>query len=243
MNGKTGLTEQPRRFWKLAEIGPGDASTWRVLLDGRPVRSPAGQVLTVPTQALAELIAAEWNGVVAVLDPSTMPATRLAFTAQDRIGAVHAETAAEVARFAGADLLCYFAAAPAALVARQETAWSPLLARAEAELGLAFAPTRGVVHTPQPPETLARVAELARGLDNFTLAGVAAAAGLFGSAILALALQRGWVDAHAAFDLSQVDETWQQDQWGVDAEAAERRAALREEALALGRWFVALGAG
>jgi chaperone required for assembly of F1-ATPase len=241
MNEKIGLTERPKRFWKLAEIGPGDAATWRVRLDGRPVRTPARQILELPTRALAELVAAEWKAVGEVLDPAALPAGRLAFTALDRIGAAHAETAAEVARYAGADLLCYFAEAPAALVARQEAAWSPVLAQAQAELGVRFVPARGVMHTPQPAETLARIAELAGALDDFTLAGLASAAGLFGSAILALGLQRGWMDAQTAFDLSQVDETWQQDQWGVDAEAAERRARLREEALVLGRWFAALG--
>lgn len=243
MNNNKTSSQAARRFWTSAQVARGSGATWSVQLDNRPIRTPAGAALTAPTQGLAERIAAEWNAVGEEIDPNAMPATRLAFTVIDRIGDARAATAAEVARFAGSDLLCYRAEGPESLVARQAELWDPWLARAEAELGLSFVRTAGIVHAAQPPATLEAVQSLAEGLDDFALAGVAAAAGLFGSAVLAIALQRGWLAAETAFALSQLDETWQAERWGEDAEAVARIAGLRRDALALGGWFEALGAG
>jgi chaperone required for assembly of F1-ATPase len=230
---------QPRRFYKTVAAGPVDEG-FGVLLDDRPVRTPGAARLVVPTLALAELVAAEWAGQGESIDLGQMPATRLAFTAVDRIGAAHEQTAFEVARYAAADLLCYFADAPAALLARQEQQWGGVLDWAEAALDLHFVRTVGIVHQAQPDDTLAKVTRLAADLDDFTLAGLALAAGLFGSAVLALALQRGAKDGEAAFDLSRLDETFQEEQWGVDAEAADRTALMRRDAVMLDRWFKAL---
>jgi chaperone required for assembly of F1-ATPase len=118
-----------------------------------------------------------------------------------------------------------------------------LLDWAEAELGLTLVRTVGIVHQAQSAQTVARAAQLAAALDDYGLAGVAMAAGLFGSAVLAFALQRGRLDGQGAFDLSHLDETYQAEQWGVDAEAADRAAQLRADALMLEAWFVALGSG
>lgn len=231
--------DRPKRFYAAARPGPAEGG-WSVLLDGRPARTPAGSRLVVPAEALAALLAEEWEAQAVTIDFAAMAATRLAFAAADRVSAARAETAAEVGRYAGADLLCYFADAPEALIARQTQRWLPLLDWARDSLGLELHRTVGIVHRPQPASTIERVEALALALDDFALAGLAFAAGLFGSAILALALQRDQLDGAAAFELSRLDETFQEEQWGVDAEAAARRAAHAAEARMADRWFQAL---
>jgi chaperone required for assembly of F1-ATPase len=184
----------------------------------------------------------EWDAQDSAIEHASMPATRLAFTAADRIGAARTATAAEVARHAGADLLCYFAEAPEALTRRQEVRWTPLLDWANADLGLRFERAAGIVHRSQPRETLERAEALALALDDYALAGLALAAGTLGSVILALALQRGRLSGDEAFALSRLDEAFQEEQWGIDAEAAERTAVLRRDMAMLERWFRALEA-
>ncbi|HEX8568928.1 MAG TPA: ATP12 family protein, partial [Caulobacteraceae bacterium] len=175
------------------------------------------------------------------IDIATMPATRLAFTAIDRTGQAREAMAQEAARYAGSDLLCYFADSPKALAERQAREWEPVLEWAEAELGLRFNRTAGIVHCEQPPETLARAREIAAALDDFALGGLAFGAPLFGSFVLSVALHRGRLDGVEGFALSRLDETHQEEQWGVDAEAAARADRMRGEAVMLDAWFRALG--
>lgn len=228
-----------RRFYKTVSVEPADGG-WTIRLDGRGARTPGGAPLRLPSEPLARVVAAEWEAQGEFILFTAMPATRLAFTTIDRASAARDGLADEVARYAGSDALCYFAEQPAALLARQEAAWSPVLGWAEAELGLRLHRAAGIVHRPQPSETLARVRELAAGLDDFALTALAYAAPLFGSAVLALAVQRGRLSGPDAFALSRLEEAWQEELWGVDAEAAVRTAALQTEAETLGRWFAAL---
>jgi chaperone required for assembly of F1-ATPase len=231
---------QPKRFYKAVTTAPAEGGGFAVLLDGRQPRTPNGAKLVLPTEALAELIAEEWTAQGDVIAFAHMPATRLAFTAIDRIGAARAAVAEETARYAAADLLCYFAEGPASLVREQEARWGPLLDWAKADLGLHFVRTTGIVHTPQPDGAVQAVKALAEALDVFALAGLAHAAGLYGSAVLALAAQRGRLSAPEAFELSRLDEAFQEARWGVDAEAAQRTATLAAEAAMLERWFGSL---
>jgi chaperone required for assembly of F1-ATPase len=166
-----------------------------------------------------------------------MHATRLANTAVEQIPQAREATAQAIADYAASDLLCYFALAPAGLVARQTERWGPILDRAEAELRLRFIRAAGVVHQAQPPETLAKVRSIALAVDDFRLTGLAFGAALFGSAVLSIALMRGWLSGEAAFDASRLDEAWQEEKWGVDDEAAQRTERLRGEAAMLERWF------
>lgn len=228
--------ERPRRFWTAVDIAEA-AGEWGVRLDGRPAKTPRGARLALPTQALAEAVAQEWAAQGEHIEPWTMPLTRLAATALDRVPAAHADVAAEVARYAGSDLLCYVAEGPPALAAAELASWGPLLAWADAELGLRFVQAAGIVHTPQSPQTIARVQALAGALDAFRLTGLAFAAPLLGSAVLALALERGRLTGEQAWAASRVDEAFQESRWGVDAEAAERAARLLEESRAAERWF------
>jgi chaperone required for assembly of F1-ATPase len=231
--------EKPRRFYKAVEVVP-EAGGFAVRLDGRPVHTPGGARLALPTRALADQVAAEWAAQGEVLEIPLMHATRLANTAIDTVPGAREATAEVVANYAASDLLCYWAEAPQALVERQRLHWGPVLEWIEADAKLAFIRAAGIVHQPQPEATLRQVRELALALDDFGLAGLAFGAGLFGSAILALALQRGWAGGDQAFALSRLDESWQEEKWGVDAEAAERAQALRGEALMLERWFAGL---
>jgi chaperone required for assembly of F1-ATPase len=228
--------EKPRRFYKAVEVTTADAG-FGVSLDGRTVRTPGGRPLIPPTRALADLIAAEWAAQGPTIEMAEMHATRLANTAVDSIASAREATADQVARYAGSDLLLYFAEEPEGLVRRQSERWGPVLERAEAEAKLSFVRAAGIIHQAQPQESLEAVRRIALSLNDFELAGLAFGASLFGSAILAIALQRGWLDGLQAYELSRLDEAWQEERWGVDAEAAERAARLRLEAEMLGRWF------
>ncbi|ALL15229.1 ATPase [Caulobacter henricii] len=239
MAEKTPPLEKPRRFYKAVTVGSVDAG-YAVQLDGRTPKSPAKSALVLPSEALARLVADEWEAQDKVIDSTVMPATRLAFTAIDRIAETRAAVAAEVAAYAGSDLLCYRAEHPTPLVERQTRDWQPVLDWAEQALGLSFQPVTGIIHTPQPTQTLARVEALAASLDDFSLAGVAYAAGLLGSSVLALALRAGELDGQRALDLSRLEEIFQADTWGQDEEARLRADNLAIEALALERWFQAL---
>jgi chaperone required for assembly of F1-ATPase len=232
-----------RRFYSKAESVPADGSGFAVRLDGRPPRSPQGQPLVLPTEALARLVAGEWAAQGENLLPESMPATQLAWGALSLAedDGVRAGAVARITAFAETDLVCYFADGPASLIELQERRWGAVIDWAEAALGVAFHRTQGVIHQPQPPATIARIEALAAAEDPFALAGLAAAAALFGSAILAFALRRGELTPEAAFELSRLDETFQEARWGVDAEAAARAAAMAKEAVMLGAWFAAQG--
>lgn len=231
----------PPRFYKAVEVAPHDGG-FSVRLDGRGAKTPGGLVLSAPREALARLIAEEWAAQDKVIDLSVMPTTRLAFTALDRTAEARAAMAAEVARYAGSDLLCYLAEAPRVLAEREAALWGPWLSWSEQALGVKLLPSIGIAPVRQSPESLARVEALAGELEDFRLTGLTFAAGLYGSAVLAFAVERGTLAAAEAFEVSRLDEAFQEELWGVDAEALARTQALRAEAAMIGRWFAALDA-
>lgn len=231
--------ERLKRFWKAVDVAEGEGG-WTVLLDGRAPKTPAHAKMTLPTEVAARLVADEWAAQGEFIEPGTMPATRLASTAIDRVSQVRDAVADEIAAYAGSDALCYVAEHPTPLVERQAREWTPWRDWAARELGVTLEPAEGIVHRAQDPAAAARVKALALELDDFALTGLAAAVPLLGSAILGLAVQRGVLSGEAAFDLSRIEEAFQEDQWGVDAEAAERTANRRAEAVLFDRWFRAL---
>jgi len=231
--------ERLKRFWTIVDVAE-EVGGWAVRLDGRSPRTPAGAKLTLPSEASARLVADEWAAQGEFLDPATMPATRLASTAIDRVGQAREAVADEIAAFAGSDLLCYLAEGPASLVERQARDWAPWRAWAAVELAVNLEPVEGIIHRPQDPAAVRRVRELALRLDDFALTGLATATPLLGSAVLGLAVQRGALSGAEAFDLSRLDEAFQEDRWGVDAENALRTAARRAEAELVDRWFRSL---
>ena len=239
MSDKSELLLKPKRFYKAAAAAPVETG-FAVQLDGRTPKTPEKRPLILPTRALADTIVAEWEAQVEYIDHALMPATRLAFTTLDRIPETRAGVAKEITNYAASDHLCYRAEHPTPLVERQDREWGAILDWAKAEHGLVFTPVAGIIHQPQPPATVAAVEALALTLDDFTLAGVAFATGLYGSAVLALAVRAGRLTGQRALDLSRLEEMFQAEQWGQDAEATARAAALAIEAEMIDRWFAAL---
>jgi chaperone required for assembly of F1-ATPase len=228
----------PRRFYRTVTVTQ-LAEGYAPQLDGRTPRSPGHRPLVTPTEALAALLAEEWDAQVDVIDTARMPAVRLAFTALDRVAETRTEIADELARFAGSDVICYFADAPKDLAEAEAEVWMPWMTWADERLGVTLSPVSGVIHRPQPAEALQRVRELALAEDDFTLAGLAFGAALLGSAVLAFAVRHGALPAVEAYEVSRFDEAFQARRWGLDAEAERRRAAMTAEADMLGRWFAA----
>ena len=215
-----------KRFYRGAQVGESGATGFPVLLDGKPVRTPARRALAAPTRALAEKIAQEWEAQPEVVDPATMPLTRLANAVIDAVAEQAAAVAEEIARYLGSDLTCYRADAPEGLVERQEQAWDPLLDWARAALGARFVLAQGIMHVAQPREAIA-AARAAIPAEPWQLGAVSSIATLTGSALLALA--RGAIEAEAAWAAAHVDEDWQMAQWGRDELALARRAYRRAE--------------
>ena len=212
----------PRRFYTDAAIAA-DGPPFAVLLDGRAVRTPAKAHLALPTVALASAVAEEWAAQGERIDPATMPLTRIANTALDGVAQHAAAVRSEIAAFAGSDLLCYRADAPAELAALQEATWGPVLAWANDRLGVQFAVTTGLMPIEQPGPAVSAVDAALAPLGPLPLAAMHVATSLTGSAILALALLDGHLDAGACWRTAHLDEDWQIERWGPDAEAAARR--------------------
>ena len=229
----------PSRFYGAVAVERGDAG-WQVLLDGRQVRTPLKAPLAMPTAAMAEASAAEWRDQAETIDPALMPVTRLANTAIDRVVGDHrARIVEEVVAYAGSDLVCYRAEAPESLVRRQAAAWDPVLAWAATHADAAFAVTAGVLHIAQPEEALAAIRLHADRFDPFALTGIHNMMTLTGSALMALMTAAGGLAPGATWAAAHVEEDWQAEQWGVDAEAAARRRAREAEFMAAAR-FVGL---
>jgi chaperone required for assembly of F1-ATPase len=222
-------TPLPKRFYKQASVGA-VAGGHALLLDGKPVKTPGRRALVLPTRALAEAVAAEWAAQEVHIDPAPMPMTRLANLAIDRGTESAAAIAEEVARYAGYDLLLYRASEPEGLVAQQATHWDPILAWARDALAARFVLAEGVKFVAQPEAVLAAVREaIADHAPPFRLTALASLTTLLGSALIALALSRGAIDVDAAWAAAHVDEDWNIQKWGEDAEAVVRRAVRRAE--------------
>lgn len=226
-----------RRFYKQAEAAPAEGGGFAVLLDGRALRTPAKRAFVVPTAALAEAIAGEWAAQGETIDAASMPLTRIANVALDLApGAAH-RLAEEVAKYAATDLVCHRADAPAALADRQAAAWDPLLDWAEQDLDLRLFRTIGVIAASQPEDAAPRVRAVANALDAFRLTGLAHATGLCGSAVIALALARGRLTGRRAFEAAFLDDLFQLERWGDDAEARARLDRMDQDLVAVERWF------
>ena len=222
----------PRRFYTEVTTAPLDHG-FGLLLDGKPVRTPAKAALVVPTRALAEAISAEWRAQAETIEPDTMPLTRLVNTAIDGVAHHLEATIAEVAKFAETDLVCYRAGEPDALVAEQAAHWDPILAFAREDLGARFICSEGIVYVEQPATaraaarqavTTIAVTTIADGpAGSLRLAALSVMTSLTGSVLIALAVARGVMDEDTAWAAAHVDEDFQMRLWGADAEALARR--------------------
>lgn len=210
----------PKRFWKSADTQATE-NGFGILLDGRPVRTPAKAVLTVPSLAIAQSIAAEFDAQEDRIDPRTMPFTRTANAAVDKVAIQHAEVADMLADYGDSDLLCYRAEAPDDLVARQSTSWDPLLDWADSALGARLETRVGVMHASQDPTALSKLRQNVHEMNNFELAAFHDLVAISGSLVIGFAAKAEFMPAEELWLTSRVDEIWQQEQWGEDEEATE----------------------
>jgi chaperone required for assembly of F1-ATPase len=229
-----------KRFWKHARSEQVEGG-WLVRLDSRPVRTPARRLCVVPLAAMADGIAAEWDAQGERIDPLSMPLTRAASTCLDRVMPELDAVRRNVASYGGTDLLCYRAPQPPELVARQARGWDPVLDWAAEALGARLLVGEGVMHVAQPPEAVARLAAEVEALDAWELTALSELTTLSGSLVLALAVCHGRLVPAEAWRLSRIDEQWNIEEWGEDAEAAAQTARRETDFIAAGKLLRLLG--
>jgi chaperone required for assembly of F1-ATPase len=225
-----------KRFWKAAEAGREEGG-WAVRLDGKPLKTPMRKLLLTPTEALARAIAGEWTSAGEQIDPRSMPLTGLANAAIDRVRPNPSIFAAGLAKYAAADLTCYRAERPRALVERQAQSWDALLGWARRRFDVDFRVTSGIVHVDQPQATIDRLSQAIVVLDEFRLAGLSPLVTIGGSLIAALAVLEAEISAESGWDAVTVDERWQLEQWGADPEAEQRLENGGRDFLAAARFL------
>jgi chaperone required for assembly of F1-ATPase len=229
-----------RRFYAAATAGA-DGDVHVVRLDQRVLKTPAGRPLHLPTSALAHGVAAEWDAQGEHIVPASMPVTQLAFAAIDWTAQSRPQLIEYTAKYGETDLLCHRADAPPQLITRQAEAWDQLLDWARETHALDLTVVTGVIAAPRDEPSLARIRAFAEGLDDFRLTALAQAAGLAGSAVVALALLGRRLDGETAFQAAALDELWSLENWGEDAEARARLDRQRADFSALERFVAALG--
>lgn len=227
-----------KRFWTAAEVTDKDHG-FGVALDGRPVRTPGKVPLVVPTRAMARAIADEWDAQDGVIDPTTMPVTRSANAAIDKVAVQHGEVADMIAAYGDSDLLCYRATTPAELVAEQAAAWDPMLRWCDSFYGARLSPVAGIMHSPQTPHSQRILRAAVHAQDNFALTALHDLVSLSGSLVLGLAALQDDQDIEYLWKLFRLDEEWQARLWGRDDEA-EALAARKHAAFLHARRFFCL---
>lgn len=219
-----------KRFYEqVSTVSAEDGNGFEVHLDARGVRTPMRRPLQVPTRVLADAIAQEWRAQGDEIDVESMPLTRISATAVDRVADDREGYVDQIAAFGGTDLVCYRAQAPAELVLRQVRIWQPILDWAVETFGSELVVTDGLLPVDQPPESLARLRAAVAEHDDYELAALGVVTSASGSLVVALALSKGHLDGETAFDVSQLDESYQVELWGEEAEAQARRDILRAE--------------
>ena len=225
-----------KRFYKTTGVDAAEGG-FRVLLDGRPMKTPAKRTLILPVEGLAVAVAEEWDAQGEDIQPSVMPITRLSTTANDRMPALRAAAIDEVAQYAETDLVCYRAAHPPALVREQHDAWQPALDWMAKRYDIAFEVTEALLPVSQPTATLTRVRSAAEAIEDWPLVGVHGATTSLGSVVLALALWHGELDADSAVEASLVDALFEIKQWGQERDATQRHEVLRRDVRGAARFL------
>ncbi len=217
-----------KRFYKSASVAA-TADGWTVALDGKPIKTPAKRAFVAPTLALAEAAAAEWHAQGDEIAPTKMPVTKSVNTALDRTEREFEAVASIVAEYGGTDLICYRADGPEGLIERQAAAWDPLVEWALSRYNARLITTTGVMHALQPEEGRRSLAEAVREFSAFELTGLYDLVALSGSLIIGLAVAEGRLSPDAGWQVSRVDNLWQEEQWGVDEEATSKAAYKAKE--------------
>lgn len=225
-----------KRFWKAAAVEPAGGG-FAIALDGRRIKTPAKTPLIVPTRAMADAIAAEWDAQQGKVDPATMPVTRAANAALDKVAAQFDEVADLIAAYGGTDLLCYRADGPEGLVSRQAEGWDPMLDWADRTFGARLVPTSGIVHREQDAAALAALSAAVTRQSIWGLTALHDLVGISGSLILGLAALTDEHDPETLWHLSRIDEDWQAELWGIDEEAADLAESKHQDFLAAHRFW------
>ena len=225
-----------KRFWKEVSVEP-EGEGWTIRLDGRAVKTPARGALIVPTRALADALAGEWEAVGATIDPRNMPLTGLANAAIDRVAPARQAFADNLANYAEADLACYRAEGPRELVDRQAEQWDKLLGWARRRFDVDFATTSGLRHVAQPSATVERLSHAIAALDPFRLAGLSPVVTIGGSLVAAMAVLEKAISPEEAWEAVSVDDRWQIEQWGADADAEAALENRRRDFLSAARFL------
>ena len=226
-----------KRFWKETTVGEAEGG-FQVLLDGRAVKTPAKSPLVVPSRALADAMASEWDAQEDAVNPNTMPVTRMSNSAIDKVSVQHAAVADMLAAYGDSDLLCYRATEPRELVARQAEQWDPILDWAVDSLDVRLKPVAGVMHPAQDAPSVRKRTDLVHSFAPFQLTAFHDLVSMSGSLILSFAITQRRLDADAAWQLSRLDELWQEELWGKDEEAQEL-VEKKGKDFALAAWFFA----
>lgn len=232
-----------KRFYKTVAATPADGAGYEVHLDGRPVRTPMRHPLRVPGAGLAGAVADEWDAQGDEIDLETMPMTRIAATAIDRVRHDRENYTDQIAAYAETDLLCYRAPSPSGLVVLQSKSWQPLLDWSKETYGAELKATEGLSPIAQSRDSLMRLRKVLDDRDEFELAALSVASATSGSLIVALALAQQRIDAREAYEASQLDESYQNQTWGVDPEAQQRRDVLKADLEASAAFLALLRAG
>lgn len=229
-----------KRFYKETSVDAGDGGH-RILLDGRPMRTPAKAVLVVPTRPLAEAIAAEWHEIPekADINVSYLPLTRLAATGIDRVTTQRQRVIDDTAKYASTDMLCYRAGEPERLVQRQQETWQPLLDWAAERYGARLTVVEGMAFVNQPDEAVKKLHDAVAAYSDLGLSALYNLTHISGSLIVALAVAEGHLPADRAFVVAQLDEIYQIERWGEDPIAAKRHAGIKHD-IEAGARFLAL---
>jgi len=217
-----------KRFYKDAAVGACEGG-YSVVLDRRPVKTPGGLPLVIPSAALAGAVAEEWRAQEETIRPHTMPLTQLAATAVDKVGPARRAVVDQLVSYGATDLLCYRAGEPADLVARQAASWQPLVDWAKETCGARLVVTAGVIPVDQPVSAIDALRTAVESFSDLELTAMAGIVQASGSLVVGLALVLGRIDGEAAFEISQLDESYQMERWGDDSEAVERRRRLRDD--------------
>lgn len=225
-----------KRFWSTVAVVP-EGDGFAVELDSRRVKTPAKASLVLPTRGMAKAVAAEWDAQTGVINPGGMPFTRSANAAIDKLGHQHGEVADMLAGYGDTDLLCYRADSPDKLIHRQAEAWDPALDWAHKVLSARLVVQTGVIHRPQATDDLARLSARVHALSHFQLAAFHDLVSLSGSLVLGFGAALGWRKAEDIWAMSQLDETWQQEHWGVDEDAQTMSEAKRQDFLHAKRFY------
>lgn len=231
------MTQWGKRFYKNVDVVALASGKWQVRLDGRPAKTPAGVLLDLPTQALAQAIAVEWGAQTGKVRPEAMPLTRLANTAIDRVAAQRQTAVAALMTFAANDLLCFRAAEPGRLVDLEAATWDPLLEWFAARYGVGLKTSAGIVPVRQDPDDLGTLESFVLRFDDFALAGIVAAAQLLGSTVLAFGLFEGRINPDQAIAAADVDTAYQQRVWGADPLLTTRNQNRLQELSVIAQFF------